>query len=42
MTILAGVFFLLCRAGCHGIQCFKLCDINEKKEGLVRHLLATQ
>ena len=42
MLILADVFMLLSCRGCHCIQCFKLCGINEKKEGLSRHLFATQ
>ena len=31
MLILADVFMLLSYPRCHGIQYFKLCDINEKK-----------
>ena len=42
MPILADVFMLLSCPGCHGIQCFKLRDINEKKKGLARHLFPTQ
>ena len=38
MSILADVFMLLSCPGCHGIQCLKLFDINEKKKGLKRHL----
>ena len=30
MSILADVFMLLSYPGCHSIQCFKLCEINEK------------
>ena len=30
MLILADVFMLLSCHECHGFQCFKLCDINEK------------
>ena len=36
MSILANVNFSC--PGCHSIQCLKLCDINEKKKGLARHL----
>ena len=38
MSILADVFMLSSCLGCHSIQCLKLCDINEKKKGLARHL----
>ena len=38
MSILADVFMLLSCRGCHSIKCLKLCDINEKKKGLARHL----
>ena len=38
MSILADLFMLLSCPGCSGIQCLKLCDINEKKEGLAKHL----
>ena len=40
-SILADVFMQLSCHGCHVIQCFKNCDINEKRH-LARHLLATQ
>ena len=40
-SILADVFMQLSCHGCHGIQCFKHCDINEKRH-LARHLFATQ
>ena len=42
MSILADIFMLLSCPGCHGIQCFKLFDINLKKKGLARHIFATQ
>ena len=42
MLILADVFMLLSCPGCHGIQYFNFCGINEKKKGLARHLFATQ
>ena len=44
MPILADAFMLLSCPGCHGIQCFNFCDINEKrKERLLAKLLfATQ
>ena len=32
MPILADVFMLLSCPVCHDIQCFKLCDINEKRK----------
>ena len=32
MSILADIFMLLSCPGCHGIQCFKLFDINLKKK----------
>ena len=32
MSILADVFMLLRCPGCHSIQCFKLCQINEKRK----------
>ena len=39
MSILTDEFLLLSCPGCHGIQCLKLCDNNEKKKkGLARHL----
>ena len=31
MSILTDEFLLLSCPGCHGIQCLKLCDNNEKK-----------
>ena len=42
MSVLADSFILLSFPGCHGIQCYKLCDINGKKKGLARHSFATQ
>ena len=38
MLIIADLFMLLGFPECHSIQCLKLCDINEKKFGLARHL----
>ena len=32
MSILADVFMLPSCPVCHGIQCFKLCDINKKRK----------
>ena len=32
MSILANVFMLPSCPVCHGMQCFKLCDINEKRK----------
>ena len=32
MSILADVFMLLSYPGYHSIQCFKLCEINEKRK----------
>ena len=32
MLILADVFMLLSYPGYHSIQCFKLCEINEKRK----------
>ena len=40
-SILPDVFMQLSCHGCHVIQCFKHCDINEKRH-LARHLFATQ
>ena len=31
MSILVDVFMLVSCPGCHGIRCFELCGINEKK-----------
>ena len=38
VSILADVFMLISCPGYHSIQCLKLCDINEKKKRLARHL----
>ena len=40
--LLVDVFMLVSCLECHGIQCFELCGINEKKKSLARNLFATQ